>query len=993
MPDQSDASPADGPVIDLSAFDGAAFDLDGVVTRTATVHASAWKRLFDEFLQTRAARTGEPFRPFDSGADYRQYVDGKPRYEGVRDFLASRGIDLPEGERDDPPERETVRGLGNRKNALFRELVANMGVEVFDGSVALLRTLRQAGVRTAVVSSSENTAAILDVAGLAELFDVRVDGVEAARLGLEGKPAPDTFLHAAQALGVRPDRAFGVEDSLAGVEALRAAGFALVIGVDRSDQQAALVAHGANIVVPDLGVLRVQAGNPDDDPPLTLQPRAGTPAARPLAGLAVAPSADPEWVLVEEGFTLTREHEIESLFAIGNGHIGSRGSLAEGSGLSAPATFVNGVFDRETGAPPGLASLPDWTHLSVAVEGQPLRLVGGGKALEHRRILDLRQAILWREWRHQDAAGRITRIRGFRLASAADPRLLIQSISFTPENYSGIVSVDATIGATLSRQTANGITIALAAKTRLVELTGHTTLPSDLATPQSLKVDLGNVYRLDRIIAVHTSRDEPGDPEAAARAHANRAADAGLTPLVDEHLRVWRERWQACDVRIEGDPDAQRALRFAVYHLLSAANPADEGVSIGARALTGSAYQGHVFWDTEIFMLPFFTLTWPEAAKAMLMYRHHTLPAARRRATRLGFRGAFYAWESADTGDDVTPPVVVQPDGEVVRIFTGEQEQHISADVAYAVWSYWHTTGDEDFLLDAGAEILLETARFWADRAVRGDDGRHHIHDVIGPDEYHETVDDNAYTNGMAKWNLGAAAEAATLIAQRSPQRWEALSSAIALDAEEPAQWKAIAGNLYTGLDETTGLIEQFRGYFDLEDIDLSAFEHRNAPMDVLLGSERIRRSQVIKQADVLMLLHLLWDDFSPEVREANFRYYEPRCGHGSSLSPAIHALLAVRLGDMPLALRYFQQAMEIDLSDNMGNAAGGIHAGALGGLWQAVVFGFAGLHLTDHGPEYHSHLPPHWNRLSMQFGWQGQPHHLEVPATVPPPTGRRTDE
>lgn len=991
MPDESDASSEGGPVIELSAFDGAAFDLDGVITRTATVHASAWKRLFDEFLQTRAARTGEPFRPFDSDADYRQYVDGKPRYEGVRDFLTSRGIDLPDGARDDPPERETVRGLGNRKNALFRELVASMGVGVFDGSVTLLRKLRQAGLRTAVVSSSKNTAAILDVAGLADLFDVRVDGVEAARLGLKGKPAPDTFLHAAEALGVQPERAFGVEDSLAGVEAIRAAGFALVIGVGPTDHEAALVAHGANLVVPDLGALRIQAGSREDDPPLAPQARTVVPDPRPLAGLGVAPSADPQWVQVEEGFTLTREHEIESLFAIGNGHIGSRGSLAEGSGLSAPATFVNGVFDCEPGSQPALAIVPDWTHLSVAVEGQPLRLEGG-QTLEHRRILDLRQAMLWREWRQQDAAGRITRIRGFRLASAADRRLLIQSISFTPENYSGVVSIDATIGASPTRQTATGATIALVARTRLVELAGRTQLPGDLATPQSLKVELGNLYRLDRIIVVHTSRG-PDDPGPAAREHADRAIDAGLTTLIDEHLRAWRELWEACDVRIEGDPDVQRALRFAIYHLLSAANPEDERVSIGARALTGSAYQGHVFWDSEIFMLPFFTLTWPEAAKAMLMYRHHTLPAARRRATRLGCRGAFYAWESADTGDDVTPPLVIQPDGEVVRIFTGEQEQHISADVAYGVWSYWRATGDEDFLLGAGAEILLETARFWADRAVRGEDGWHHIHDVIGPDEYHETVDDNAYTNGMAKWNLGAGAQAATLMAERWPQRWEALSSSIGLGAEEPAHWQAIAGNLYTGLDETTGLIEQFRGYFDLEDIDLAAFEHRNAPMDVLLGRERIRRSQVIKQADVLMLLHLLWDDFSPEVREANFRYYEPRCGHGSSLSPAIHALLAARLGDMPLALRYFQQAMEIDLSDNMGNAAGGIHAGSLGGLWQAVVFGFAGLHLTDHGPKHHPHLPPHWNRLSMQFRWQSQSHHLEVPAIGAPPTGRRAHE
>ena len=967
-----------GPVVDLAAFDGAAFDLDGVVTRTATVHAAAWKRLFDAFLERRAARTGEAFRPFDIEGDYLRHVDGKPRLDGVRDFLGSRGIALPDGEPDDPPEHETVRGLGNGKDALFRELLAQKGVEVFEGSIGFIRHLRDAGLKTAVVSASKNTVPILDAAGLADLFDALVDGVETARLGLNGKPSPDTFLHAAKLLGVPPRRTLGVEDSLAGVEAIRAAGFGLVIGVDRTGQGAALAAHGAGVVVPDLSKLQVRAKGAGD-PAQRHQARTAGRASGQPADLPAAPSVDPEWVLVEEGFTLTREHEVESLFAVGNGHVGTRGSLAEGSPLSAPATFVAGVFDSDHGDSPGLATVPDWTRLSATVEGQPLRL-DLGQPLEHRRILDLRQAILWREWRHRDTAGRVTRVRGLRLASSADRRLLIQSITFSPENYSATVSIDATIGSSLTERTATGITIALAVATRIVDPAARTAASVDLETPHSLTVDLGRAYRLDRVVAVHTSRD-PGDPDALARAHADRAMETGPAALIDNHRRAWMERWNACDLCIVGDPAAQRALRFAAYHLLSAANPEDERVSIGARALTGGAYKGHVFWDTEIFMLPFFTLTQPEAARALLMYRHHTLPAARRRAARLGYRGALYAWESADTGEDVTPPLVLQPDGELVRILTGEQEQHISADVAYAVWSYWRATGDEGFLLGAGAEILLETARFWASRAERGEDGRRHIRGVIGPDEYHETVDDDAYTNGMAKWNLLTGERVARLVAARWPERWRALSAGLAVHPDEPAEWLAIARDLYTGFNEATGLIEQFRGYFDLEDIDLGAFEPRSAPMDVLLGRDRVQRSKIIKQPDVVMLLHLLWDDYPPEVREANFRYYEPRCGHGSSLSPSIHALVAARLGDLALATRYFRQAMDIDLANNMGNAAGGVHAAALGGLWQAVVFGFAGLRLTDHGPEYQPNLPPHWGGLSMRFTWRGQAHDLKLPS------------
>jgi len=247
------------------------------------------------------------------------------------------------------------------------------------------------------------------------------------------------------------------------------------------------------------------------------------------------------------------------------------------------------------------------------------------------------------------------------------------------------------------------------------------------------------------------ARHDPGD---SARLALTRARRVGWPGVVASHAEAWGRRWEVGDVAVEGNDAAQRALRFAVYHLVSAANPEDERVSIGPRGLTGDAYLGHVFWDTEIFLLPFYTLTWPEAARALLMYRYHTLPAARAKAARLGYRGALYAWESADTGDEATPPHVVGPDGMVIPILCGTQEQHISADVAYAVWHYWQATEDTAFLLEAGAEIVLETARFWASRATLEDDGRFHIRRVIGPDEYHESVDDNAYTNVLARWNL-----------------------------------------------------------------------------------------------------------------------------------------------------------------------------------------------------------------------------------------------
>lgn len=406
--------------------------------------------------------------------------------------------------------------------------------------------------------------------------------------------------------------------------------------------------------------------------------------------------------------------------------------------------------------------------------------------------------------------------------------------------------------------------------------------------------------------------------------------------------------------------------------MISAANPEDDRVSIGARGLTGDAYAGHVFWDTEIFLLPFYTLTWPEAARALLMYRYHTLPAAREKAAARGYRGAFYPWESAD-GHEATPPYIRGKNRAAILIANAAQEQHISADIAYAVWQYWQATGDDAFFLEAGAEIILETARFWASRAEPGMDGRFHIRQVIGPDEYHDGVDDNAYTNGLAQWNLECALATAQWLRDRWPERWPELRDRLDLVQEEEQLWHRVAEGLDIAWDTDTGLIEQFAGFFDLEHIDVPPPAERRVAMDVLVGAERIQGSQVAKQADALMLLALLPDRFPRAVQAANFSYYAPRCAHGSSLSPAIHALVAARLGEMDAAESYFRDTAAIDLDDTMGNASEGVHMAALGGLWQTVVFGFAGVSLRPFGLELAPHLPPAWRLLRFRLQWRGR--------------------
>lgn len=765
--------------------------------------------------------------------------------------------------------------------------------------------------------------------------------------------------------------------------------------------------------------VREPSGRPSVRVTDNARPSVATP---PLVATEVA--IEPGWRLVEKGFEPGREHEVESLFTVANGYVGVRGSLSEVIRESWPATFLAGVFDKPPEGVTELVVQPDWTRLRVHVEGEEVRLFGG-ETVEHRRTLDLRHGATVREWRHRDAAGRLTRLYYVRFVSLADRSALVESVTIVPENYSGVLTLEWGLDGrvTNARNTKhleiletlaeagerNGRVpsgeasppILLRARTREsrieVAFAGSGVLRADEPLEVQHEVvreathvgerwqwagQIGIGYRFDKVVAAATSR-ETREPAALVRERLASHLARGVDDLFQAHARAWGERWADSDVRITGSDEDQLAARFAVHHLLQSANPEDEWVSIGARGLTGESYKGHVFWDTDIYVIPFFTYTYPEAARSLLMYRYHTLPGARAKAAAMGCRGAAYAWESADTGEEVTPTFGVGAGGLIIPILTGQQEHHITADVAYAVWQYWQATGDDDFFRRAGAEILLDTARFWASRVERGADGRYHIREVIGPDEYHEGVDDNAFTNVMAQWNLERALASATIVRERWPQRWAELAGRLELDEAELARWRAVAEGMYTGFDPRTGLFEQFQGYFQLEDIDLAQFEPRTASMEVLVGRERLQQSQVIKQSDVVMLMYLLWDRFPAEVREANFRYYAPRCAHGSSLSPSIHALMAARLGDLDLARRYYRQAAAIDLANNMGNASGGVHTACQGGLWQALVFGFGGLRAGDTGLAFDPCPLPEWRGLAYELKWRGR--HLSVVAGAAP--------
>ena len=614
-------------------------------------------------------------------------------------------------------------------------------------------------------------------------------------------------------------------------------------------------------------------------------------AGRTMADILTG-TQDPAWIFAVDGFEPMMESSIESRFAISNGFLGVRAarSTTRGERCVVPArTYVAGLFDSPTARQATQALVPaaSWLGNRIVLPGGPLVRHPGDVPL-HRMTLDMERGVLLGESDHLSTPDIGLCVRSLRLVSLSERALGLQLIQWDVEHGEVDVTFEATtdgrefglatdrldqdLGLWHTRYSEKRLALAVLCS---LQVDGRTVQPialSPLKWSWQWKTRPGQLASFERFVALVRTDSLELDPEPQARDKLAFAQRTGWRGVVTAHEAAWKSRWQCSDVTIAGDDDAQHALRFAAYHLNSAANPADQRVSIGARALTGDDYHGHVFWDTEIFLLPFFTLTWPEAARSLLMYRYHTLAGAREKAAAMGWRGALYAWESAATGAEVSPEQLIGPDRKLVAVLCGRQEQHISADIAYAVWQYWQATEDDDFLLQAGAEILLETARFWASRARLEADGQCHIRGVIGPDEYHEDIDDNAYTNVMARWNIHRALDIAALLRERWPVRWKVLAVDLGLSDSELAEWRKVAATMKTGFDPKTGLFEQFSGYFQLEDIDLKNFAGRSVPMDVVLGRERTQHSQVVKQPDVVALLGLLPEEFGGDTAIKNFR-------------------------------------------------------------------------------------------------------------------------
>ncbi|MFH1379728.1 MAG: glycosyl hydrolase family 65 protein [bacterium] len=718
--------------------------------------------------------------------------------------------------------------------------------------------------------------------------------------------------------------------------------------------------------------------------------------------------AEPRWLISENGWDKNKQNAQETRFTIGNGYLGLRGIYEEIPEGSQPGTYITGVYDAVSSQVTELVNTPNPIDFRINYGGEKLDLTAMD-VVSHCRVLDLSKGLLARKTIFQSAQKLRFNYQSLRMVSMQQKHIGVMQIFFTPLDARARITVQCAVNEAVTNKGMvtegqkkhfhinefkkfgsinflsvktfeTDILVSVASELKLYKNFKNRTVPHRSTT---LTVDKGETVVFTKYFSIHTSR-HIGTKAITKRVVGTlrKAVAQGFDRLLKESYRAWKKKWSLCDISIKGDHEVDRAVRFNLYHMLIAAHDDRGFSSVGAKTLSGEGYRGHIFWDTEIFILPFYIYTLPQIARSLLMYRYYRLDHARRIAQERGYKGALFPWESADAGSECTPEWHKDLDGTVIQIFTMLREHHISADIAYGVYMYYRLTRDNDFLINYGVEIIFETARFWASRIeLNPRTKKYDIRHVIGPDEFHEDVNNNAYTNVMAQWNIMAAVLLVKKLKKLMPGKMQKIMRRLKITSAELHNMRTVSQLIANTVPGRNLVFEEFDGYSKKRYVPLHWKKNNILPeMPAHIPVGKFKGTQLVKQADVLMVLYLFSDQFDKKILKNNYEYYIKRTLHKSSLSPSIHSIIARDAGDMKRAYQFFIASLYIDLHDIYGNTADGMHAACLGGVWQALINGFGGVRLHQENIlSIDPRLPSQWNSLKFIVFWCGLPISVSV--------------
>jgi len=728
------------------------------------------------------------------------------------------------------------------------------------------------------------------------------------------------------------------------------------------------------------------------------------------------------WVVSEIAFSPDALAKCESIMYLGNGYMGLRSALEEPYLKETRNLFINGTFNRFADSEvTELPNVADVTRIDLKVDGQRFSLEFGDTK-NYLRQLNLKTAELVRTFDWISPLGKEFRFKFRRFVSLDNLHLIGMKMEIESISHDADISFETGINAQMTNSGTQHFhegekRIFDRKHLQLLQKTTESDIDIVITTTHRVTVDeeefseprmdirrrkvsllyhcpvkKGSKLVLEKLTAIYTSRDKEFDTpnytldnlRTASLNSVKEAAEQGYEALLENHVKAWENKvWSKYNLNIVTKQGYdQLALRFALYHLTVMAPAHDERMGIAAKGLSGEGYKGHSFWDTEIFILPFFTYSNPDVARSLLTYRYHGLAGARRKAMENGYKGAMYPWEAAWPTDGEVTPVWGAVDivtGKQTKIWSGFIEQHITADIAYAVHQYYTITGDSDFMEQYGYEMIFDTAKFWASRLEWNDEKQeYHINDVIGPDEYKEHVNNNAFTNYMAHFNIRLAIQYYQKLLQENSPIIQKLENNLGLK-EAYQEWLDKIDKIYLPSPRPEdSVIPQDDTYLSLPVIDLRKYKESKKVGTLFYdyNLEQVNRLQVTKQADVLILIYLLEQvdqRFTKELKEANFNYYEPKTLHDSSLSLSTHAIMANDLGYDDLAYNLFRRAAEIDLGPFMHSSDEGIHAASIGGIWQAAIFGFAGIRIKGDTLSINPRIPKHWEEMDFTLYWKKQ--------------------